>query len=163
MKVTRSREWWLERAAREQGETIGTATATPTTRAGVTEGAAPSRAEENRIAFGRFVALMRRSRRLTVEELAREADLDASELLIIEDDFYSVPEPRTVYRLAQFLNVPQTRLMQLAGLATARDSRLRQEAVRFAARSESIEALTAEQHAALEAFVAVLSEEPSEG
>ena len=49
--------------------------------------------------------------------------------------------------------------MQLAGLAVANDDHFRQEAVRFAARSKSVEKLTREQKAALNAFVAVLSED----
>lgn len=164
MKLERSKEWWLERAAREEGTIIG-AGALPPAHAQprpVVTVEAPG-VEENRLAFGRFVNLMRRSRRLTVEELAIKADLEPSELLVIEDDLRSLPEPRTVFRLAQFFEVPQGRLMQLAGLATASDPRLKREAVRFAARSESIEALTTEQRAALEAFVAVLSEASQKG
>ncbi len=49
--------------------------------------------------------------------------------------------------------------MQLAGLSAAKDSLVRQEAVRFAARSESVEKLTKEENAALETFVAILSEQ----
>jgi transcriptional regulator with XRE-family HTH domain len=163
MKVTRSARWWLQRAAREEGRTIGAGASGPVATPGQSAaGAKASGAEESRIAFGRFISLIRRSRKLTVEELALKADLDVSELLIIEDDLRSLPEPRTVFRLAHFLDVPQGRLMQLAGLATPSDSRLRREAVRFAARSESTEALTTEQRAALEVFVAVLSEEPGE-
>jgi HTH-type transcriptional regulator, competence development regulator len=158
MRVARSKKWWLVRAAREAGRTIG---------AGVPGSVDPKQpmsvtaTEENRIAFGRFVNLMRRSCKLSVEDLARKAELEPSELLIIEDDVHSMPEPRTVYRLAQFFDVSQGRLMQLAGLAAANDANLRQEAVRFAARSESIEALTPEQSAALQAFFAVLSEDRS--
>ena len=46
-----------------------------------------------------------------------------------------------------------------AGLAAPKDARLFDEGVRFAARSESTAALTPEEGAALEAFVAVLSEQ----
>jgi hypothetical protein len=70
-----------------------------------------------------------------------------------------VPEPRTVFKLAQTFEVSQRRLMQLAGLAAANDAGLRQEAVRFAARSEAVQKLTPEESSALEAFVAVLSEQ----
>ena len=49
--------------------------------------------------------------------------------------------------------------MQLAGLTAANDVGLRQEAVRFAARSESVQKLTPEESSALEAFVAILSEQ----
>ena len=93
-----------------------------------------------------------------MEQLAEAADLDASELLVIEGDVHYVPEPRTVFKLAQIFEVPQRRLMQLAGLAVANDAGLRQEAIRFAARSESVQQLTLEENSALEAFVAVLSE-----
>ena len=81
------------------------------------------------------------------------------ELLVIEDDVHYVPELRTVFKLAQTFEVSQQRLMQLAGLATANDVGLRQEAVRFAARSESVQKLTPEESSALEVFVAVLSEQ----
>ncbi|WP_225143853.1 MULTISPECIES: helix-turn-helix transcriptional regulator [unclassified Bradyrhizobium] len=57
--------------------------------------------EETRIAFGKFVNLMRRRRGFSMERLAEVAELDASELLVIEDDVHYVPEPRTVFKLAQ--------------------------------------------------------------
>ena len=49
--------------------------------------------------------------------------------------------------------------MQVAGLTAPKDARLFDEAVRFAARSEPTAALTPAEGAALEAFVAVLSEQ----
>jgi transcriptional regulator with XRE-family HTH domain len=115
--------------------------------------------EEPRIAFGKFVNLMRRRRGFSMEQLAQATDLDASELLVIEDDLHYVPEPRTVFKLAETFEVSQRRLMQLAGLAAANDAGFRQEAVRFAARSEAVQKLTPEESSALEAFVAVLSEQ----
>ncbi len=124
-----------------------------------TSSAPSSAVEENRIAFGKFVNLMRRRRGLSMEQLADAAEVDASELLVIEDDLHHVPEPRTIYKLAQTFEVSQRRLMQLAGLTAANDAGLRQEAVRFAARSESVQKLTPEESSALEAFVAVLSEQ----
>lgn len=154
MKLERSKEWWIVRARREGDAIVG---------AGLlardpSPEPHPVAAEETRIAFGRFVNLMRRRRGLSMEQLAERADLDASELLVIEDDVRYVPRPRTVYKLAQTFDVSQQRLMQLAGLAAANDAGLRREAVRFAARSESVERLTSEESAALEAFVTVLSD-----
>jgi hypothetical protein len=49
-------------------------------------------------------------------------------------------------------------LLQVAGLTAPKDTHLLDEAVRFAARSEPVAALTVEERAALEAFVSVLSE-----
>jgi HTH-type transcriptional regulator, competence development regulator len=156
MRLERSKEWWLSRARREGGGAVsaGMLAFDP----GPEERAA-SGPDETRIAFGRFVNLMRRRRGLSLEKLAEEADLDASELLIIEQSSSYVPEPRTVFRLAQTFDVPQRSLMELAGLAVANDTGLRQEAVRFAARSESVQKLTSEESSALEAFVAVLSQQ----
>lgn len=159
MKLERSKEWWMARVRREGDAVIGAGLlafdSVPEERSVTTLSAA---VEETRIAFGRFVNLMRRRRGLSMEELAQVADLDASELLVIEDDLHYVPEPRTVFKLATTFEVSQQRLMQLAGLAAANDASFRQEAVRFAARSEAVHKLTREESSALEAFVAVLSE-----
>jgi transcriptional regulator with XRE-family HTH domain len=113
--------------------------------------------DETRIAFGRFVSLMRRQRGLSVEKLADQATLDVGELVSIEEDIDYAPEPRTVYHLARTFDVPQEGLMQLAGLIVANDADFRQAAVRFAARSESSQKLSPEEKAALSAFVEVLS------
>ena len=56
-------------------------------------------------------------------------------------------------------DVPQRTLMQLAGLMVAKNVGFHREAVLFAARSEPFQKLTAEENSALEAFVAVLSEQ----
>lgn len=159
MRLDRSKDWWMARARREGDVAVGAGLLAfdpaPEGRLSRVQAAA---VEETRIAFGKFVNLMRRRRGYSMEQLAEAADLDASELLVIEGDVHYVPEPRTVFKLAQIFEVPQRRLMQLAGLAVANDAGLRQEAIRFAARSESVQKLTLEENSALEAFVAVLSE-----
>lgn len=160
MKLERSKEWWMARARREGDAVIGAGLLAfdpmPEERPA---GASAAVVEETRIAFGRFVNLMRRRCGFSMERLAQVADLDASELLVIEDDLHYVPKPRTVFKLAETFEVSQQRLMQLAGLAAANDAGFRQEAVRFAARSEAVHKLTPEESSALEAFVAVLSEQ----
>ena len=157
MKLERTREWWLAKARREGDAEVG---------AGVRafdpqeeERPAMMSAEETRIAFGRFVNLMRRQRGLSLEKLAAQAALDVGELVSIEDDLHYTPEPRTVFQLARTFKVSHKALMQLAGLTVAKDSVLHKEAVRFAARSESIDKLTPEESEALESFVAILSED----
>jgi transcriptional regulator with XRE-family HTH domain len=111
------------------------------------------------VAFGRFVRLMRRDRGMNREKLAGDADIDILELVNIEEDPYFKPEVRTVYQLSMFFDVPRANLLQIAGLTKPKDERIYEEAVRFAARSEPVSALTPEERAALEMFVAVLSEE----
>jgi HTH-type transcriptional regulator, competence development regulator len=115
--------------------------------------------EETSLAFSRFVRLARRSRGLTVESLAERADVELAELLTIEEDSRYKPNLRTVYQLANYFGVQRANLLQVAGLTAPKDNHLVIEAVRFAARSESVAALTAEERAALDAFVSVLSEQ----
>lgn len=115
--------------------------------------------EEPILAFSRFVRLMRRQRGLTLEKLAEDTDVEVSELLDIEGDSRHRPEARTVYQLANYFAVPRASLLQVAGLATPRNSKVINEAVRFAARSEPVTALSDEERLALNAFVAVLSEQ----
>ncbi len=113
--------------------------------------------------FGRFIKLMRQQLQISIEALAQKTSLDTEELLNVEDNPMYQPEPRTVYQLSIVFGVSQQRLMQLAGLATAQDDAFRQEAVRFAARSEPVAQLTTEQRSALESFVAFLNREPVKG
>jgi HTH-type transcriptional regulator, competence development regulator len=118
----------------------------------------PETEEEPALAFGRFVRLMRRRRGMDMEKLANTADIDIVELMSIEEDPHFRPEVRTVYQLSMFFDLPRESLLQIAGLTKPKDERIYEEAVRFAARSETVAALTPEERAALEAFVAVLSE-----
>ena len=162
MKFERSKNWWLTKARAEQDACVGAGLLAldPTPEnAGrhVAGGSVP--VEELRLAFGRFVRLMRRERGFTVEKLAETAELDLGELVSIEADLDFQPEPRSVYQLARTFGVPQQGLMQLAGLAVPQDNGFSQEAVRFAARSETIQKLSREEKAALDAFLTVLSKQ----
>jgi transcriptional regulator with XRE-family HTH domain len=161
MKFERSKEWWHAKARGEGDAAIGAGLLArdpaPEAATSPPEDRSLAGAEEMRVAFGRFVKLMRRQRGLTVERLADEAAVDISELVSIEEHLDHRPEPRTVYQLARTFNVPQQRLMQLAGLVVTRDAGLCLEAVRFAARSEPTQKLSPDERDALNAFITVLS------
>jgi len=159
MRLDRSKDWWVKRAIAEGDAPIGAGLLARDPQGEGNTDHKPAGVDDNRIAFGRFVNMMRRRRGLTIEELADSARLDVSELLVIEEDVHYVPGPRTVYQLARMFDVPQARLMQLAGLTAANDAGLAEEAVRFAARSEAVHKLSPEESAALSAFVAVLSQQ----
>lgn len=115
-------------------------------------------ASTRRVAFAQLIELSRRKRRLTVEQLAEQADIDVSQLIEIEEGECISAEPRTVYRLAQVFNFPNDRLMKLSGLAQTRDRHLTEATVRFAARSEPVNDLSAEEEEALQEYVKVLVE-----
>jgi len=157
MRLDRSKDWWVKRAIAEGTATVGAGLLARDPVSEVDQRVVPL--EESRIAFGRFINMMRRQHGLSIEELADATKVDTSELLVIEEDLHYVPGPRTVYQLARMFDVPQPRLMQLAGLTAANDAGLAEEAVRFAARSEAVHKLTPEENAALAAFVVVLSQQ----
>jgi transcriptional regulator with XRE-family HTH domain len=113
-----------------------------------------------RDAFAKVIQLQRRSRGLSVEQLAENADVDIVEVIEIENGRFDVPETRTVFNLAAALQLPAKRLLQLSGLTQAKDDpELRQAALRFAARSGSVEKLTKEEQEALEELVKIMAEQ----
>lgn len=160
MKIEFTKEWCLRMAELEIETGIDFVIgAPPPSSLGTSEpDQTPTQTLDTNVAFGRFVQLMRRSRSLSIERLAEITNVDISELVEIEEDAHHLPEPRTVFNLANFFKVPLNRLMQLSRLAAANDERLIDEAMRFAARSEPTRDLTKEERAALMAFVSVLSE-----
>jgi hypothetical protein len=158
MKLVVTKEWCLA-AARHEGDVEVGAGA-------IAFDPEPSKVIEARdrepaldalhIAFGRMVNLLRRQRRLSVEKLAETARIDLVELVAIENDPHHQPEPRAVSQLAHQFRIDPKSFQQLAGNAVVRDAHMKEEAVRFAARSGSIEKLSKEEALALEHFIAVL-------
>src|ERR1035441_6807061 len=157
MNAHRDEKWWRARAEREAGHFVSAGPLAQDPQFEESSIPRPLEREQFRVAFGRFIELMQRSKGWTVEELASEADLEIGDVLLIEDDLTVLPEPRAVYQLAKVFEIPQTNLMQISGLTVPRDAALSQETVRFAARSQSVEKLSDSEHLALEQFVAVLS------
>ncbi len=158
MKMNLSREWLTQRAELDDRAEIS---------AGRLEldrlHHAPSaqvypsvEAESSHPAFGKLINLWRRKKGLHMDALAEKARIDVSELIEIEKSPCYVPEPRTVYQLAKTLGLPSDRLLELSGNLVMRDSSLGKEAVRFAARSESVEKLSKDEKRALEEFVRFL-------
>jgi len=157
MKIDFTKEWCVQMAQLEGGAEIGVGFSAVDP---VFDGELMEQRvhDEPKVAFGRFVRLMRRSRGLSIEKLAVDADIEMVELVGIEDDAHYTPDVRTVYQLSTFFNVPRANLLQIAGLAAPKNNRIYEESVRFAARSETVTALSPEERSALETFVAVLSE-----
>jgi HTH-type transcriptional regulator, competence development regulator len=184
MKLQRSKAWWMTRAAAEgdhliiagvpvteaDAERLPDVNAAAQHRGPHAQAARPiataagvgATADEAHFAFGRFVNLMRRRLGFSIERFANHTQVDSGELLAIEDDVHYTPEPRTVYRLALVFKIPQERLMQLAGLAEARDPTLYTQAVRLAASADPVKQLSPDETKALEVFVAVLSQRGSD-
>jgi len=119
-------------------------------------------AGESQKIFGRLIEFARRAKGLTVEQLAERADVDVAEIVDIERHDDSIPSPRTVYQLAQALNLSPGKLTEVAGLSTARHE-VSAAALRFAARSEPTATLSQAEREAFEEFVKVLVENSDGG
>ena len=107
--------------------------------------------------FGRLIEYARRKQGFSVEKLAERADIDLAAIVEIETQGRTIPEVRTVYQLAEALKLPAGRLMQVAGLATAKPE-ISRAALKFAARSEPTAKLSRDEREAFEEFVKVLAE-----
>src|SRR3984885_5053192 len=116
------------------------------------------RATASRTAFVSLLNLTRREHKLTWEQFSQKLDVDLAELIEIENDESCKPTPRTVSKIANFLRVPAEKLFVLSGLARAHDKQFQEAALRFAARSQPVEALSSEEHEALKEYVKFLCE-----
>lgn len=159
MKFNTDRKWLERRAEQEDRHFISvgglSSTLDPALQAEV---ASIPVVETTKTAFIRLLQLARRERRLSLERLAEQADVDLGELVKIETDETFTPGLRTVHQLAAVLELPAKKLMALAGLLQMKDPSLQQASVRFAARSEPIGNVSPEEHAALEEYVKFLNE-----
>ncbi len=107
-------------------------------------------------AFRLCLELLRRQHNLTVDELARRAEIERTEIVAMERSSGYRPSPRTLYKLSHFYKIPERRLLVLAGAVKEVPGRFREEASRFAAQSESFATLTGEEKKALDAFMSFL-------
>ena len=114
---------------------------------------------ESKVAFSRFVELMRRKRGMTVEQLADACGVEVAEIVSIEDEVLTGLGPRTVFQIANCFKVSDVKLMQVAGLMHAQNSSIAEKSLRFAARSNSMASLSKEEREALEQFVSELSKD----
>lgn len=111
--------------------------------------------DDIRHAFHLFVCMLRRAWGLSVDALAKQADIDRTEIVAMEQHTGYKPSPLTLHRLSNFFKIPQQNLQILAG-ATRPSERFREEASQFAAKSESFAKLTKEEKKILDQFVSFL-------
>lgn len=112
----------------------------------------------SRAAFVNLLNLIRRKHKLTWEQFSQKLDVELAELIEIKIDEGYKPTPRTVTKIAHFLHVPAEKLFILSGLARAHDRQFQEAALRFAARSQPVKALSSEEHEALKEYVKFLCE-----
>ena len=111
-----------------------------------------------RMALGVLVRQLRQREQLSVTQLAERAVVSEDDLRRVEHDPHYTAGPRLIYQLSHYFNVSLSQLSQMAGATHAVNRSLYNEAVRYAARSDDVSALSAEERRDLDAFVAVLNE-----
>jgi len=111
-----------------------------------------------RFTFQTLMRDLRLQKRLTFDELSKRTGVEAEELRALERNPAYRPSPLTLHRLAEFYDIPQRRLAELAGALKQR-TRLRDEASRFAAMSDSFAELTDQEKELLDEFVGFLKAE----
>lgn len=109
------------------------------------------------VALAKLVELWRRQHRLTVEDFAKRANLAEVDVVGLESGEI-VPEPRVLFQISQAIKISYDKLMRIAGHIVERDEHLSTAAVRFAARSESMEKLTRQEQEALHEFINTLAQ-----
>jgi len=105
-----------------------------------------------------LLVMLRRRDGLSEDELAARARVDAAEVRRIEYDPSYTPQPRTIYQIEQFFKLPKRSLLRLAGVQRQQPPELRDEVLRFAANSKSIQKLSREETKLLNQFVRFLGE-----
>ena len=110
-------------------------------------------------AFGVLVRQLRRHRQWTVDELARRARVDVDDLRLVERDPHFRPRPRLVHQLANVFDVPEHALMKLSGSTITRDVGFKEEAIRFAAKSDDMSKLSRDEQRALNEYVKYLAKQ----
>ena len=109
------------------------------------------------MALGKLVELRRREKGLTVADLTRQAHVTEAALLDLERGL-RLPNTRDVICLvAQVLDLPEEKLLAVAGLNGVADSDLSSAAVRFTAQASPTEQLSPSEQAALGQFLKVLA------
>lgn len=109
-------------------------------------------------AFGVFIKMLRKKDNLTVADLAARARVTTEDIHCIERDPRHKPKPRTIHQLAGWFKLDPRRMMKLAGATVAANQNVRDEAVRFAAKSDDLSGLTADERRMLNEFVKYVNE-----
>jgi transcriptional regulator with XRE-family HTH domain len=113
-------------------------------------------ATELRHAFHLVIQMLRRRHGLSVDALARRVEVDREEILAMERNPAYRPSPLTLHKLCRFYEIPERRMLVLAGAIKEAPQGFAESASRFAAQSESFATLTDEEERALDEFLPVL-------
>lgn len=156
MKLHFSREWLRNRISSDPDVEVEARSALRAAPADADSVMGERNVVQLRLALGVLVRQLRLRERLSVAELAQQANISEDELRCVEHDPHYTAKPYLLFQLSTFFKVPLEKLSQLAGATHAVDRSLYNDAVRYAARSDDLVSLTDEERRGLDAFVALL-------
>lgn len=110
-----------------------------------------------RIALGTLVHQLRQKEGLSLQELARRADVPEDELRQVETNPSYTARARIIHQLSEVFGVSLNNLYQMSGATNVVERQLYNDAVRYAAHSDVATPLTDDQRYVLDAFVAALN------
>ena len=163
MKLLFTNEWLQQRIASdpdtdpEAGPSI-TGTAEPNV-ATIGE----EKAVRLRIALGVLVRQLRMKEGLTLAQLAERAQVLEDQLRQVEHDPHYTASPRLIFQLSSYFNVSLVMLSQLSGATHTVERSVYNAALKYAACSDDVSTLTAEERETLDVFVALLNERSKGG
>ena len=112
--------------------------------------------------FGLVVRFVREQRGWSHNQLATVASIDEAELVAIETEPGRLPSPRALVLLADALGLSKQRLKELVGFVQVTNIASNDAfALKFAANSKNIRAISDEEYNAVRVLVQILSEDDS--
>lgn len=160
MKVKITKEWLEKRAARDEKAEISSGGLDIEELKRETSALRQTPYELERLvnAFGKLIRFRRLEMGFSAPKLAQAADIDLLEIENIEKLEGYQAEPRTIFKLAKILKLPEKQLMILSGKLFVGDTSFSCQVERFAARAKCVNQLTDEEHMILKEFVQFLAE-----
>ncbi len=163
MKFNKSKSWFLKKVKDEEGYDIAAGELAQNPLTLVNPPIEPNNniwdeSQELHNAFGKLIKLKRLDEKLSADLLAKKADIEVNEVRNIENDINYSPKPRTIINIAKALNLPEQPLISLSGAMEKCGPKLKEEAVRFAAKSENICELSQKERQLLNEFIKTLSQ-----
>ena len=116
-----------------------------------------------RIALGVLVRQLRMKEGLTLAQLAERAQVLEDQLRQVEHDPHYTASPRLIFQLSNYFKVSLVMLSQLSGATHTVERTVYNAALKYAACSDDVSTLTAEERVALDGFVALLNERAKGG
>lgn len=119
---------------------------------------AEDKVRQLRIAFGAFIRQLRNRDRLSISELAKQAEVGEEEIRAIEHDPHYAARPRTIHKLAGQFKLPVRQLLVMSGATRTVDRVFYNEAVKFAAHADDVGVLDKDETEVLYAFVKFIND-----